>query len=128
MYVDCDNCHDILILLAWRCMNVSSCIFMYFCSLKHNNLWTLIHAYTFVFICLMSMDEFCIDFYERSCMHMQQIGAEIGRGAFGVVYQAFNIDTGDFVAMKRFPIKSIDNDQLSSIEVSRCNISFIVLA
>eukprot|EP01035_Chromulina_nebulosa_P021003 gene21003-27216_t len=49
--------------------------------------------------------------------HSYQInGSEIGRGAFGVVYQAFNVDTGDFVAVKRFPIKSIPVESLASIE------------
>ena len=48
----------------------------------------------------------------------QQIGAEIGRGAFAVVYQAFNVETGDFVAVKRFPLTAIDDDSLGSIQVS----------
>ena len=48
---------------------------------------------------------------------MQQIGAEIGRGAFAVVYQAFNVETGDFVAVKRFPLAAIDDESLSSIQV-----------
>lgn len=47
----------------------------------------------------------------------QQIGAEIGRGAFAVVYQAFNVETGDFVAVKRFPLAAIDDESLSSIQV-----------
>ena len=48
----------------------------------------------------------------------QQIGAEIGRGAFAVVFQAFNVETGDFVAVKRFPLTAIDDESLSSIQVS----------
>lgn len=47
----------------------------------------------------------------------QQIGTEIGRGAFAVVYQAFNVETGDFVAVKRFPLTAIDDESLSSIQV-----------
>ena len=49
---------------------------------------------------------------------IQQIGPEIGRGAFAVVYQAFNEKTGDFVAVKRFPLTAIDDDSLGSIQVS----------
>lgn len=33
-----------------------------------------------------------------------------------MVYQGFNVLTGDFVAMKRFPLKAIDDESLSSIE------------
>ena len=54
----------------------------------------------------------------------QQIGAEIGRGAFAVVYQAFNVETGDFVAVKRFPLTAIDDDSLGSIQVSHAKSSF----
>jgi serine/threonine protein kinase len=52
---------------------------------------------------------------------MQQIGAEIGRGGFAVVYQALNVEMGDFVAVKRFPLNAIDAESLSSIEVIRYN-------
>jgi serine/threonine protein kinase len=48
---------------------------------------------------------------------MQQIGTEIGRGGFATVYQAFNVETGDFVAIKRFPITAIDKESLGSIQV-----------
>ena len=34
-----------------------------------------------------------------------------------MVFQAFNVRTGDFVAVKRFPLNSIDKESLSSIEV-----------
>lgn len=50
-------------------------------------------------------------------MRVQQLGAEIGRGGFAVVFQAFNIEIGDFVAVKRFPLKAIDDESLGSIEV-----------
>lgn len=50
-------------------------------------------------------------------MPIQQIGSEIGRGGFGIVFQALNVQTGDFVAVKRFPLKAIEDDSLSSIEV-----------
>ena len=47
----------------------------------------------------------------------QQIGAEIGRGGFAVVYQAFNVETGDFVALKRIPFSAVDDGALSIIQV-----------
>ncbi len=54
----------------------------------------------------------------------QQIGAEIGRGGFGVVFQALNVEVGDFVAIKRFPLNAIDAESLGSIEVLEfwCNL------
>jgi hypothetical protein len=55
--------------------------------------------------------------FKLACFFWQQIGAEIGRGGFAIVFQAFNVETGDFVAVKRFPLKAIDDDSLSSIEV-----------
>jgi serine/threonine protein kinase len=47
-----------------------------------------------------------------------QVGAEIGRGGFGVVFQALNVEVGDFVAVKRFPLSSINAESLGAIEVS----------
>lgn len=41
---------------------------------------------------------------------LQKIGAEIGRGAFAIVFQAKNEKTGEFVALKRFHVNSIEND------------------
>lgn len=54
---------------------------------------------------------------------LQNIGNRIGKGAFGEVFQAFNVRTGDLVAVKRFPLNSIDQESLSSIEV-RCLLWF----
>lgn len=48
---------------------------------------------------------------------IQQIGAEIGKGGFAVVYQAFNVELGEFYAVKRFPLNSIDAESLGAIEV-----------
>lgn len=48
---------------------------------------------------------------------LQKLGQEIGSGAFGVVFMAMNRNTGETVAIKRFPLKSIEKDSLSSIEV-----------
>jgi len=49
--------------------------------------------------------------------NLYHIGNEIGRGGFGIVYQAFNASTGQTVAVKRFLLHSIDKESLSSIEV-----------
>ena len=49
--------------------------------------------------------------------YFQQMGAEIGRGGFAIVYSAFNVETGDFVAVKRFPLDAIDDDSLNKIQV-----------
>jgi serine/threonine protein kinase len=32
------------------------------------------------------------------------------------VYQGFNVETGDFVAVKRFPLTAIDDESLGSIQ------------
>ena len=47
-----------------------------------------------------------------------------------MVYSAFNVKTGDFVAVKRFPLSTIDDECLSKIQVyilkyntSRCNVA-----
>lgn len=39
----------------------------------------------------------------------QQLGAEIGRGAFGAVFQALNMDTGDVIAVKRLDLTGVDS-------------------
>ncbi len=44
-----------------------------------------------------------------------RIGKQIGRGGFGLVYQALNTETGDWVAVKCVSLCSIDNDSLESI-------------
>lgn len=43
-------------------------------------------------------------------------GSEVGRGAFSMVYQAFNVANGDFVAIKSIPVKDMDADILAVIE------------
>lgn len=47
----------------------------------------------------------------------QQIGQEIGRGGFGIVFQALNTATGDFVAVKRMEMDSVKLDAGASIKV-----------
>lgn len=49
------------------------------------------------------------------------MGTEIGRGGFAVVFQAMNTQTGDFVAVKRFPLHAIEKESLISIEVTMIN-------
>ena len=34
-----------------------------------------------------------------------------------MVYQAFNVETGDFVALKRIPLSAVDDSALSIIQV-----------
>ena len=55
-------------------------------------------------------------FSSCSLYYQQQLGTEIGRGGFAIVYQGFNVETGDFVAVKRFPLTSIDETSLGSIQ------------
>lgn len=46
---------------------------------------------------------------------VQQVGACIGKGAYGAVYQGVNIVTGDFVAIKQVKLSNIPKDQLGGI-------------
>lgn len=47
------------------------------------------------------------------------MGAEIGKGGFAVVFQAFNAHTGQTVAVKRFPLSAIaGKDSQISVEVT----------
>ncbi|KAL0478522.1 hypothetical protein AKO1_004395 [Acrasis kona] len=43
---------------------------------------------------------------------MWQPGRELGRGAYGVVYEAMNVETGKFMAVKKIQIKSKQRDKL----------------
>eukprot|EP00743_Colponemidia_sp_Colp-15_P006476 GILK01006971.1.p1 GENE.GILK01006971.1~~GILK01006971.1.p1 ORF type:complete len:1130 (+),score=224.67 GILK01006971.1:94-3483(+) len=46
-----------------------------------------------------------------------QLGDAIGKGAFGTVYKALNIRSGDFVAIKQIPIHNISDEQSASIKM-----------
>ncbi|KAI9905735.1 hypothetical protein PsorP6_014395 [Peronosclerospora sorghi] len=46
-----------------------------------------------------------------------QLGAEIGRGGFGVVYGALDLRNGRSVAIKQVSLRDIDKDDLHSIEM-----------
>jgi serine/threonine protein kinase len=45
-----------------------------------------------------------------------QIGNEIGKGGFAIVYKALNVTLGINVALKRFPLRKIDKESLQNIE------------
>ncbi|ETM47116.1 STE/STE11/CDC15 protein kinase [Phytophthora nicotianae P10297] len=45
-----------------------------------------------------------------------QLGAEIGRGGFGIVYGALDLRNGRSVAIKQVSLRDIDKDELLSIE------------
>ena len=44
-----------------------------------------------------------------------RLGDRIGRGGFGEVFYAQNHNTGDFVAVKRIPLKNMKKEQLSGV-------------
>ena len=64
-------------------------------------------------VCYIAVSNFSIPFN-----FSQQIGAEIGRGGNAVVYQAFNVETGDFVAVKRIPLNAVDDGTFTCIQVN----------
>ena len=49
-------------------------------------------------------------------MPPQQLGEELGRGASGRVYRAFNRETGEFCAIKEIPIKDMPESGLRSVQ------------
>ena len=46
----------------------------------------------------------------------QQLGECIGKGAFGKVYKALNIENGQIVAIKQISISNISEDQAKVIQ------------
>ena len=49
-------------------------------------------------------------------MPPQQLGEELGRGASGRVYRAFNRETGEFCAIKEIAIKGMPESGLRSVQ------------
>lgn len=47
---------------------------------------------------------------------LQNLGDEIGKGGFGTVFRALNTETGDFVAIKRLGLRSLDKSDLESLQ------------
>mmetsp|Transcript_36161 Transcript_36161/g.47691 ORF Transcript_36161/g.47691 Transcript_36161/m.47691 type:complete len:1189 (+) Transcript_36161:175-3741(+) len=46
-----------------------------------------------------------------------QMGTEIGRGGFGLVFNALNMETGDFVAVKRVSLENIEQESMSQLQM-----------
>ena len=45
-----------------------------------------------------------------------QLGEKIGRGGHGTVFQAWHLETGAFVAVKRISLEDIDDEVLASTQ------------
>lgn len=51
---------------------------------------------------LLSADSFGAHHAHSVTYSLQQLGEQLGQGFYGVVYKGFNIETGEFVAIKQF--------------------------
>lgn len=47
----------------------------------------------------------------------QQLGEQIGKGGYGVVYRGMRLDTGEFVAVKQVTLTGVAKEEMTSIEV-----------
>ena len=54
---------------------------------------------------------------QRNSSFLKQMGNEIGRGGFGLVFTALDVDNGEFVAVKRVPIDNIDPECMKQLQV-----------
>jgi len=46
-----------------------------------------------------------------------RLGREIGRGAFGIVFEALNTDTGEACAIKRVALASLSLEDVEALHV-----------
>ena len=49
---------------------------------------------------------------------MQQLGECIGKGGFGSVYKALDIETGEYLAVKRISLKNVPREEIEAIKVT----------
>jgi len=50
-----------------------------------------------------------------TCLGPQQLGNRIGRGQFGSVYRALNLNTGQMVAVKRIGLAGLSEEEISQL-------------
>lgn len=53
--------------------------------------------------------------FSPSSFGLQQIGNCIGRGQFGSVYRALNLNTGQMVAVKRIGLEGLKEEEISQL-------------
>lgn len=68
------------------------------------------------------MNGFGIGLYERGAVltiillrFFQQLGNCIGRGQFGSVYRALNLNTGQMVAVKRIRLEGLKEEEVTTL-------------
>ena len=67
-------------------------------------------------VCVHFFRLFGVDQREMSLLLGQyQLGEVIGRGAFGFVHRALNVQTGDFVAVKKYDASEVPERELQQI-------------
>ena len=53
--------------------------------------------------------------YLLICYDLQQLGNCIGRGQFGAVYRALNLNTGQMVAVKRIRLEGLKEEEIAQL-------------
>lgn len=56
-----------------------------------------------------------MSFMSLTCYVVQQLGNCIGRGQFGSVYRALNLNTGQMVAVKRIRLDGLPEDDVKQL-------------